>query len=149
MASVAVALPASAWPQVEADLRRALIRSGREARLVERMLDAVRPAFIAIERAHGVVDDELCWALNGRRVRPRKTPRSERQIGKFLMQDCYIKTVSATYSVSEAPVDLIVAALDALGAGTVKVDDDSPAMREALRDRLDIELLIRSMAGRM
>ncbi len=55
----------SDWPRIEADLRRALLRAGHSAAAVNEMLAALQPAFAAIERARGKVEDELVWALVG------------------------------------------------------------------------------------
>ena len=52
-----------AWPAVEADLRRCLLRAGRSEAAADAMLAALAPAFAAIERARGKVDDGLVWAL--------------------------------------------------------------------------------------
>jgi hypothetical protein len=53
----------SAWPSVEADLRRAMLRAGKSEREIVTILAALRPVVLAVERAGTVVDDELAWAL--------------------------------------------------------------------------------------
>ena len=54
---------ALAWPTVAADLRRALLRAGRPAALVDQVLADLAPVWSSVERAQGRVEDELTWAL--------------------------------------------------------------------------------------
>jgi hypothetical protein len=56
---------ALAWPAVAADLHRALIHAGRQAALVNRVLDDLRPLWESVERARDRIDDDLTWALVG------------------------------------------------------------------------------------
>jgi hypothetical protein len=51
------------WPAAVADLRQTLARSGVNAAIVERVLAAVAPAYVAIERERGGVDAELLAVL--------------------------------------------------------------------------------------
>ena len=55
----------TAWAAVEADLRRALLASGRVASVVDRVLADLAPVFLAVEHARGHVDSELVFALLG------------------------------------------------------------------------------------
>jgi hypothetical protein len=53
------AKPASAWPAIEADLRRALLRAGKAEREIVTMLDVLRPVVAAVERAGTRVDSDV------------------------------------------------------------------------------------------
>jgi hypothetical protein len=53
----------SDWPAVEADLRRALVRAGRPAPVVDAVLADLSHVWPAVERAQGRVEPELAWAL--------------------------------------------------------------------------------------
>lgn len=55
--------PASAWPAVAADLRRAMLQAGRSESQIAAFLEALRPVVVAVERAGTKVDNEIVWAL--------------------------------------------------------------------------------------
>ena len=59
----------SAWPEVETDLRRALLRTGCGEAAADRTLADLASIFAAVEGARvRRVEPELCWACRGRLV---------------------------------------------------------------------------------
>jgi hypothetical protein len=53
----------SAWPTIESDIRRALLRRGSYVHEVDGTLDALRPIVLAVERAGTRIDQDIAWCL--------------------------------------------------------------------------------------